>query len=562
MSVTPSRIFDVVHLLMLFEGAIEEATAGYDARFKACSLDMLHWSQGLFGFVANLGPLLECLQPGLVNHAPQAPPVFNGDLSISELQIAYRQGLSPVSVAQSVLGNIKKYLSIDPAVWIYREPSESVLEQVKLLETRWPDRDTLPPLFGIPFSVKDNIDIAGLPTTTACPPLTRQHTKNARIYDILISQGAIFVGKTNLDQLATGLTGCRSPYGIPHSAINHDYIAGGSSSGSCVSVGANLVSFSICTDTGGSGRVPAGFNGVVGFKPTKGTVSTQGVTPACMSLDSIAIIAKNIRDARTIWDLSVGLDEEDRYAKTCAPLQRHINATGPQLNSFRFGIPPPQALSVCNPIYLRKFTPVVKLLQRLGGSLCPVDWTPFAKAGSLLYESSFVCERLANLPENFLARYDWNFHPVITTIFSDVLARKYTAIDAHRDLQAQALYTRQVEKIFEYSASGIDVLVVPTAPTQYTVEEVLRDPVGTNTLLGEFSHFANVLDLCGVAVPAGKYTVGELRAEEGEVSQESKKGDKETDGELPFSVTLLGGRGLDAEVLGIAERLEAALKKG
>ncbi len=531
------------------EGGVEEATAGYNPDFKTCTLQMIHWSQGLFGFVANLEPLLQSLAPYVSTPIasggttpPQTPPIFDGDLSISSLQKAYRNGLSPMTVMQVVLERIEKYTAIDPAVWIYRAPKDSVLEQVRELQSKWPHPDSLPPLYGVPFSVKDSIDIAGLPTTTACPPLAHIPSKSAPSYETLLSQGAIFLGKTNLDQLATGLTGCRSPYGITRSVFNKSYISGGSSSGSCVSVGAALVSFSLATDTAGSGRVPSGFNGVVGYKPTRGLISIQGVTPACLSLDCIAIIAPTVSDARTIWDLCVQFDAEDRYAKRCFPTPRHINSLGPQATSFTFGIPPPEALHICSPIYSRKFNEAVQTLQRIGGQLRPIDWTPFAQAGKLLYDGSFVCERLASLPDDWLAQNRPHLHPVIEQIFSAVVARGSTAVDAYRDLQAKALLTRRAELVFENGARGVDVVVVPTAPTHWTVDEVLERPVERNSILGEFTHCGNVLDLCAVAVPAGVYTVG--------------------GGELPFGVTFLGGSSTDVEVLEIADRFDRFRRAG
>ena len=451
-----------------------------------------------------------------------------------------------MTVLKDILARIERYSAIDPAVWVYRVPQESILEQVKQLQTRWPDAKRRPPLFGVPFSVKDSIDVAGVPTTTACPSLRRLPTKTARVCENVLSQGAILVGKTNLDQLATGLTGCRSPFGYPRSVFNQEYIAGGSSSGSCVSVGADLVSFSIATDTAGSARVPSGFNGVVGFKSTKGLLSAQGVTPACMSLDSIAIIAHNVKDARTVWDQSVQHDENDPYAKTSAPIQRHVNSIGPTARSFRFGIPPPEALEVCSLVYQNSFGKVVEALQQLGGVLQPgIPWEPFEKAGKLMYEGSFVCERLANLPNDWLAENQSALHPVTRSVFSEAVGRNPSAIQAFRDLQAKALYTRQVEKVFEYSSTGVDVVVVPTAPTHWTVDEVSQDPMTTNTVLGEFSHFANVLDLCAIAVPAATYPLEALRGS--------------GNGELPFSVTFLSGSKMDSELLEIAYRFEQAV---
>ena len=521
-------------------GIIEEATAGYEASFKACVLDIIHWSEGLFGFVAELDPLLEAFAPRIAGmEAIPKASTFNGDLNIFDLQKAYRNGLSPKSVVEDILIRIENYSKIDPAVWIYRVSKESLMQQVDELVSKWPEPSHRPPLFGVPFSVKDNIDIEGLPTSTACPPLTRVPLQTARVCEIILSQGAILVGKTNMDQMATGLTGCRSPFGIPRSVFHHGYTAGGSSSGSCVSVGADLVSFALGTDTGGSGRVPAGFNGVVGFKPTKGLISTQGVTPACMSLDSIAVIAGNVQDARTVWDLSMVYDEADPYARTCAPMQRHINSIGPQAISFRFGVPPPEVLGLCSPDYRRLFDAAVQALTRLGGHLCEIDWTPFEKAGKLLYEGTFVCERLANLPDDWLDRHRSELHPVTESIFLKASKSGRSAVDAFRDLQSKALYTRQVEKIFEYTATGVDVVVVPTAPTHWTVDEVLKDPIATNNALGEFAYCANIVDVCAIAVPAGFYEV------------ENPGG---TNVRLPFSITFLGGTQMDVELLEIADR--------
>ncbi|KAK4695748.1 allophanate hydrolase, partial [Lecanoromycetidae sp. Uapishka_2] len=534
---------------------IEEATAGYKDDFKCPTLDMIHWSQGLFGFIASLQPLVDTLLPYTRLPAsigsgtpPQTPPTFDGDLKINSLQDAFRNGLSPVTVLESTFERIEKYRATDAAVWIHLESKESVMQRIRELLSKWPDPNRLPPLFGVPFSVKDSIDVAGIPTTTACPPLAHVPSRSSPVYDQILAQGAIFIGKTNLDQLATGLTGCRSPYGIPRSVFNHEFISGGSSSGNCVSVGAGLASFSLATDTAGSGRVPAGFNGVVGYKPTRGLVSAQGVTPACLSLDCVAIIARNVQDARTIWDLCAEFDEEDRYAKCAAPIQRHVNATGPQAKSFRFGTPPPEALALCNPIYRRMFNEAVQGLQAMGGHLAHIDWSPFEKAGKLLYEGTFVSERLASLPDNWLEQNRAHLHPVIREIFEKVVDRQSTAIEAYRDLQAKALYTRQSEKVFAYSSSGVDVVVVPTAPTHWTVEEVLADPIAKNSVLGEFTHFGNVLDLCAVAVPAGTYPVSEMLDE------------ANAKGTLPFSVTLLGGSRMDAETLELARRFEEYVK--
>jgi allophanate hydrolase len=533
---------------------IEEATSGYnDVCFKQSTLDMIHWSQGLFGFIGSLQPLLDVLAPlstrraGAESIAPLSPAVFNGDLTISSLQQAYKRGLSPVAVIEAIYDKIEAYKTFDSAVWIHLVPKEQALEAATKLTAQFPNRTALPQLFGVPFSVKDSIDVQGIATTTACEILSHVPSASAVVYDKVIARGAIFIGKVNLDQLATGLVGCRSPYGTPHSVYHKNYISGGSSSGSSVSVGANLVSFSLATDTAGSGRVPAGFNGIVGCKPTRGTISFRGVTPACLSLDCIALGAKTVSDARTLWQILEGYDELDPYAKPTIGFERHINSIGPQAQSFKFGIPPPEALAICSRPVRRMFGETVAKLQQIGGILTPIDWSPFHKAGQLLYDGTFVSERLASLPDDFLENNRSALHPVIVQLMDAVVARKSSAFDAYRDLQAKALYTRQAEQVFAYSKEGVDVIVVPTTPTHWTIEEVLADPIKKNSILGEFTHCGNVLDLCGVAVPAGVYPVAELSG-------------KEEEGVLPFSVTFLSGSRLDAEMLEIARRFEESAR--
>ena len=361
-------------------------------------------------------------------------PAWDGDLSISSLTAAYHQGLSPVTVISIIFDRIEAYSKIQPSVWIHLNDQDTVLATAKLLEENYPNRDNLPPLYGIPFSIKDNIDIASLPTTTACPPLTRHAVKSAPVYSSLLSAGALFIGKTNLEQFATGMTGCRSPYGTLHSTFHPSYIVGGSSSGSCVSVGAQLVSFSIGSDTAGSGRLPAVFNGVVGWKPTKGTVSCVGITPACQSQDCVAVLASMVRDVKEVWEVIRGFDPDDVYAK---PMPLPLYPSTPE--TFRFGIPPSEALAVCSPPYRRMFDRAVTCMQSMGWTIQPFDWSPFEKAGKLLYEGTFVAERLAGLPEGWLETNAEALHPVIRTIFEGAAKRKSTAVDAFRDIHAQQM---------------------------------------------------------------------------------------------------------------------------
>jgi allophanate hydrolase len=535
---------------------IVEATAGYNSTFKAASLDMIHWSQGLFGFVGELQPLLDALHPVMqpqvscgLTSPPQTPPFWDGSLDIASLQTAYRNGLSPISVAEALYERIEKYQKMDSGVWIHLQTKEAVLEDAKKLAEKYPDKQRLPTLYGIPFNVKDSIDVAGLPTTTACLPLTHIPPKSARAHDLIKAQGGLFMGKANLDQLATGLSGCRSPYGMPHSVFNQKYISGGSSSGSCVSVGADLVTFSLATDTAGSGRVPSGFNGVIGYKPTRGLISFEGVTPACLSLDCIAIIAKNVDDARTVWQCCEGYDANDRYARNAFSLERHVNSLGHQARSFKFAVPPPEVLEICSPVYRRMFNQAIQRLQGIGGLLTPVDWAPFQKANDLLYEGTFVSERLASLPDDFLDKNRQLLHPVILELFEKVIARNSTAVQAYRDLQAKSLLTRQAYSQFAAAAKdGLTTIVVPTAPEHPLISSMMADPINLNARLGTFTHFGNVLDLCAVATPAGTYPTSEL--------------DPSETGELPFSVTFVGASCTDSEVLAVAGRFFEAVYSG
>ncbi|KAI1610571.1 amidase signature domain-containing protein [Exophiala viscosa] len=523
---------------------IVESTAGYNPSFKTASLDMLSWSQGLFGFVANLEPVLDALAPWQrqthgVSTPPQTPPVWDGKLAIPNLQTSYQKGVSPLVVVNELFDRNEKYDAIDAAVWIKRQSREDVLKAVEELVQRYPDRNALPPLFGIPFTVKDSIDVQGIETTTACPPLAFVATKSAACYQKVIDAGALYLGKVNLDQLATGLSGCRSPYGITHSVYSKSHVSGGSSSGSCVSVGADLATFSLATDTAGSGRVPAGLNNVVGYKPTRGLVSFEGITPACLSLDCIAFTAKTVEDARTLWQVCEGFDLNDRYARDTFPAERHVNSLGNQREAFRFGIPPPEILEVCSPTYRRLFNEAVQRLQSIGGILCPVDWTPFQEAGDLLYSGTFVSERLASLPDDFVNKNREHLHPVIRELFDQVIARQSTAAQVFRELQAKALYTRQATAQFASADTvGIDVLIVPTTTEHPTIAAMLEDPIKLNAKLGTFTHFANVLDMNGIAVPSGFYSAGEAGPR------------------LPFSITLLGARCTDSEVLRIASHYQ------
>jgi allophanate hydrolase len=477
---------------------------------------------------------------------------WDSSLNVSSLLEDYQVGIQPQQVIKAIYDRIEAYKEVQPSLWIHLQPLDAALRAADEICLRWPKEAERPSLWGIPFSVKDSIDIAGIATTTGLPALASTPTKSAPVYQRCIDAGGIFIGTTNMEQLATGMTGCRSPYGTLHSTFSKSHIVGGSSSGSAVSVSEGLVSFSLGSDTAGSIRVPALFNGLVGFKPTKGTVSARGVSPACLHQDCVSFLALSVEDAEMVWRVCKGFDQEDVFAKryAAASLEPAEPSRAPRFSNFRFGVPPDSALDVCGPIYRQQFTQVVKALQGAGGKLVDLDWTPFEAANILLYDSSFVLERLTILPEGWLDKNKDLLHPVTRQVFKGIVAReaKTTAVDVFRDLHKQAEYKRAVENILGFGGEDVGaeltVMVVPTTPFHPTIEEVGRDPVAINGRLGIFAHFANVLDLAAVAVPCGIYEI-------------------EKDGErpqtLPFGVTILAGSGLDEELLGVVKNLEEVL---
>ena len=442
---------------------------------------------------------------------------------------------NPTEVAKYVISQVEEYQKKDPAVWTFLKSPDEILQAAQALEKQY-EGHPLPPLYGLPFAVKDTIDIAGIPTTAACEAYTYTPDRNARVMDAMLTAGALLIGKTNLDQLATGLSGCRSPFGIPRSVHDPERISGGSSSGSAVAVGAKLVSFALATDTAGSGRTPAAFNGITGFKPTKGTLSAQGLVPACKTLDTITVLAPTVEEARAVWLIATeGPDPND----PCAKLQQslplwHVDFRGPKTGGFVFGVPPQTALEVCTPPFRQYFAEAVAKMERAGGKSLVVDWAPFDGGNQLLYEGSLLNERIECLGADFLAKNLDTFHPAIRDLFKAAMERDTKPWDVFRDQHLQGQYTRKAAQIFE----EIDVLLVPTVPSHPKVAEIEADPLKLNAKLGEFTHFANVLDLCGLALNASFYEEGEKR--------------------LPFGVTVIGASGTDGKVFDIAREFERA----
>jgi nicotinamidase-related amidase len=353
---------------------LSDCTGGFDQQMVTTSLDIVCGQDGLFGYIGSSSDLLSQASKSVDLTPPSTPPAAEDTLlPIAELQQRYKSGLAtPEAIVDLVFNRIEKYKQVDPATWISIQTKEEVMAAAKALSTKYAGKP-LPPLFGIPFALKDNIDVEGVTTTATCETFAYVAKSTAPAVQLLLDAGALYIGKLNMDQLATGLSGCRSPYGTPHSFYSKDHISGGSSSGSAVAVAAGLVSFTLGTDTAGSGRVPAAFNGIVGFKPTKGTISARGVVPACKSLDTVSIMAPKLTDTRKVWYIIDQHDALDPYAKT--PLSLSLwksDFRGPKEGGFTFGIPPPSVLETCSKEYQDLFQTAVQKLRSCGGRLVDV----------------------------------------------------------------------------------------------------------------------------------------------------------------------------------------------
>ncbi|GHE76636.1 allophanate hydrolase [Amycolatopsis deserti] len=386
---------------------------------------------------------------------------------------------------------------------------------ISLLDEDGVRSDSDGPLGGVPFAVKDNIDIAGVPTTAGCPARDTPATETAFAVRRLQDQGAVPIGKTNLDQFATGLVGTRSPYGACHSVFSPAHVSGGSSSGSAVAVALGVVSFALGTDTAGSGRVPAAFNGLVGVKPTRGLVSTLGVLPACPSLDCVTAFTRTVAEARPVLDALIGYDAAD-------PWSRPVPALLPPGVAQRMRvIAVPDAPLDLDPEHEAAWQAALAHAERVA-HVVRVDVTPFLAAARLLYEAAFVAERLAAFGHLLDGP---GVDPTVAGIVRG--ADRYSGADAFAGLHELARLRRLAEGAF----SGADALLLPVTPGHPTLAEVAADPVGVNTRLGRFTNMANLLDLCAVAVPTGTRPDG-----------------------LPFGVQLLAPAFADGPLLDLAAR--------
>jgi allophanate hydrolase len=440
--------------------------------------------------------------------------------TVAEILDAYRSGaVTPADIVARSFARIRAH--DDPAIFIALREEVDVLADAKAIAGG--AAKTLP-LYGIPVAVKDNIDVKGLPTTAACPAYSYRPNKDATCVARLREAGALILGKTNLDQFATGLVGMRTPYGIGRNLFNPKLIPGGSSTGSALAVAAGLAPLALGTDTAGSGRVPAGFSNIVGLKPSRGLVSTAGVIPACRTLDCVSVFALTVDDAMAMLGVIAGADTADPFSRP-----RPLHAAGPMPEGLKLGVPlTGQRLFFGDKDSAAAYDAALTRFAGLGAKIVEIDIEPFYAAARLLYDGPWVAERYLTV-KALIASSPESMHPVTRQI---LLAGAHgSAADAFA-----ALYqVEELRRVRDRTFREIDALVLPTAPTIYTVEQVLADPIGLNSRLGTYTNFVNLLDMCGLAVPAV------MRA----------------DG-TPFGITLLAPAGEDAALAAIGREFHFA----
>ncbi|WP_217578551.1 allophanate hydrolase [Mesorhizobium sp. GbtcB19] len=438
---------------------------------------------------------------------------------IGSLHAAYQAGASVTEVIDWIFARIEA--ASDPGIFIHLATRAEILAEAEALG---PFDPAAKPLWGIPFAVKDNIDVAGMPTTAACAEYAYTPVRDATVVARLKAAGALVIGKTNLDQFATGLVGVRTPWPIPRNAIDPKLVPGGSSSGSAVATARGIVSFALGTDTAGSGRIPAGLNNIVGLKPTVGALSTAGVVPACRTLDCVSVFALTVDDAYTVFSVAAAHDPADPYSRDVAV--QPLAARPPVLN---VGIPAKADLKFYGDASMQAgFEAALAALETLGARLVEIPFGDFYATADLLYEGAWVAERYAAIRDFFEAN-EAALHPVTRKIIGG--ARNLSAADAFRGLYALQAYKARLAPVI----ASVDLFCVPTAPTHYTVDAVLADPIATNSRLGTYTNFVNLLDMCGIAVPTGTRDDG-----------------------LPMSVTLLTAAGRDALIASVGRDLHAA----
>jgi allophanate hydrolase len=442
--------------------------------------------------------------------------------TVAEILHSHRtSAATPADTVAHSYARIRAYS--DPALFITLRDEAAAIAEAKALQMKGSDSR---PLYGVPVAIKDNIDVAGLPTTAACPAFSYRPDNDATVVARLRQAGAIVIGKTNLDQFATGLVGVRSPYGVPRNPFAPALIPGGSSSGSAVAVAAGIVPLALGTDTAGSGRVPAGFNNIVGLKPSLGLVSAAGVVPACRSLDCVSIFALTTDDAWTALATIAGADAADAYSR-----ERPLGCVGSIRPGLRIGVPnTDQREFFGDRAAAAAYDSAVARCAKLGAQLIDVDMGPFYEAARLLYDGPWVAERYL-VVRQLLESNPGAIHPVT----KDIILRgaQPSAADAFAAFYRLEELRRASDQVFR----RIDALLLPTTPTIYTVEQVLADPIELNSRLGTYTNFVNLLDLCALAVPAAIRKDG-----------------------APSGVTLVAPAGRDAQIVSIGRALHAESK--
>ena len=437
---------------------------------------------------------------------------------IVSLSNFYRNGGTVTEIVERVFARIAEV--DDPGIFIHLGDKLEILAEAEKLGAFDPAKL----LFGIPFAVKDNIDVAGMPTTAACPDYAYTPEKDATIVRLLKEAGALVIGKTNLDQFATGLVGLRSPYPVPNNAIDPTLVPGGSSSGSAVATAHGIVSFALGTDTAGSGRIPAGLNNIVGLKPSLGAFSTTGVIPACRTLDCVSVFALTVEDAWTVFSVAARPDETDAYSRAIPTTG--YRAAPPVLT---IGVPAAADLRFFGDASMEAaYAQALAALTGLGHKLVEIPFADFYEVADLLYEGAWVAERYAAVKDFFDAHED-TFHPVTRSIYGG--AKALSAADAFNGLYALQALKKKLAPVI----GSVDLFCVPTAPRHFTVAELEAEPIRENSRLGTYTNFVNLLDMCGIAVPTGKRPDG-----------------------LPASVTLLAPAGKDGLTATLARDLHAA----
>lgn len=442
----------------------------------------------------------------------------NIPFTIENLHRAYASGTTIEAVIDLLLARLEE--AGDPGIFIDVDDRAALIASASALG---PFDPAVKPLWGVPFAVKDNIDVAGRPTTAACPDFAYMPSADAAVVARLQAAGALYVGKTNLDQFATGLVGVRTPYPVPRNSIDPEIVPGGSSSGSAVATARGIVAFALGTDTAGSGRVPAALNNIVGLKPSLGALSTRGVVPACRTLDCVSIFAQTVEDSWRVFEVAAAFDAEDPYSRKRDAIKGVAIVGEPVI-----GIPSRASIKFFgDQVQEAAFTGQCALLEGAGYKVVEVHFDPLYAVADMLYEGAWVAERLAAISD-FMGAHEASLHPVTHKIIGG--AKALTAVDAFKGVYKLEALKRQAEDLL----SGIDMLFVPTIPTFYTVADLEADPIGPNSRFGTYTNFVNLLDMCGMAFPLGARADGR-----------------------PASVTLLARGGQDRLVASVASRLSS-----